>query len=130
MRKTVFMMLLAAVSSSAVAEWVKVGESDTQTATVYVDPATIREAGNTVEMGILFDLKKPEVSFGKPYMSMMRQAEYDCKEAQVRTLSVSFLSGNMGSGEVVSGSSEPGSWLPALAGSVVEKVWRIACGKR
>jgi len=122
-------MLLAVVSSGAVAEWVNVGESDAQTATVYVDADTIRKVGNKVKMSILFDLKTAEASFGSPYMSITRQAEFDCKEAQVRTLSVSFHSGKMGGGKVVSSTSAPGDWLPALSGSVVEKVWRIACGK-
>ena len=129
MRKTIFMMLLAVVSSSAVAEWVNVGESRAQTATIYVDPATIHKDGNKVEMWILFDLKKAEVSFGSPYMSRKRQAEFDCMMGQVRSLSVSFHSDNMGEGNVVNNESDSGDWLPALPGSVVEKVWRIACGK-
>jgi len=124
------MMLLAVVNSSAIAEWVKVGDNDAETATVYIDPATIRKDGSKAKMWRLFDFKRAEASFGDPYRSMMSEADYDCNEKQQRILTVSLRSGNMGEGELVFSTSDPDKWLPVQPESVSETLWQIACGKR
>jgi hypothetical protein len=80
MRKTIFLMLLAVVSSSAAAEWVEVSKSET--VTVYADPATIRKAGDMVKMWTLSDYKTPD----DVHRSRVYQHEYDCKEWQIRLL--------------------------------------------
>ena len=119
-------MLLAILSSSAMAEWLLVGVNE---ATIlYCDPTTIRKAGDRVRMLSLFDLKTARNLDGKPYMSMQMQKEFDCKESQSRTLSVKAYSGNMGKGEVVSNKSSPGEWSPVLPGSAQETEWKVACG--
>jgi hypothetical protein len=48
MRKLILILLLAVLSSSAMAEWIKVGANDNST--IYADPATIRKEGNMVKM--------------------------------------------------------------------------------
>jgi len=129
MRKAILMMLLAVVSGSAVAEWVVVGRTETRT--VYIDPATIRKAGNRVKMWSLDDaLNKVDYVAGvKPFMSTKEQVEYDCKEEQSRTLYIYFHSGNMGGGEVVYVQSDIGEWTPVAPGSIGNTLLRIACGK-
>jgi len=47
MYKVILMMLLAVVSSSAMAEWVEVDTSDDST--YYANPNTIRKSGNKVK---------------------------------------------------------------------------------
>ena len=128
MRKPIATMLLAAVSSSAMAEWVQV--SGTESNTVYADPATIHIAGNTVKMWNLFDLRTARLLDKQPYMSMKRQVEYDCKEERSRLLSFSGHSDNMAGGEVVFSDSDPHNWEPVSPGSGNETLWKIACGKR
>jgi surface-adhesin protein E len=130
MRKNILMMLLIVVSSSAAAEWVKVGRIENVT-TAFADPATIRRNGDMVKMWGLLDFKAPNVLVeNKPYMSMMTQVEYDCKEEQARTLSIYFYSKNMGEGEVVDIASHSGKWVPAPPGSIAESLWKFACGKQ
>ena len=128
MRKAILIMLLAGVSSNAAAEWVEVGSSEKTT--VYVDPATIRRAGNLVKMWNLIDLKTATLTAGsKPYTSQMTQAEFDCKEEQWRRLYFSWHSGNMTRGEIVYSDSNPGTWEPVPPGSATEVLWKFACGK-
>ena len=129
MRKAIWMMLLAVVSSSAAAAWVEVGGN--AIATAYADPATIRKNGNRAKMWDLFDLKTARASReGRSYLSTKQQAEYDCKEEQWRMLYFSWHSGNMGIGETVFSYAEPNNWGPIPPDSWVELLWKFACGKR
>lgn len=124
MRRAILMMLLAVMSSSAMAEWVKVGGGDGDF--VYADPTTIRKNGDNVKMWSLSDYKTPQGR--KSYMSSKTQDEYDCKEEQSRDLAFSMFSGNMGEGETVF--TGPGAlrWVPVAPGSVAKVLWNFACG--
>lgn len=133
MRKAILMMLLAVVSSSAMAEWVVVTRSENGANTVYVDPATIRKAGNKVKMWELFDYKTMQAQVsnrGLPYMSSKSRSEYDCKEEQSRTLASSYHGENMGGGGVIYTDDEPGKWRPVSPESINEALWELACGKQ
>ena len=128
MRKTILIMLLAVVSSSAAADWVYLGGNDT--ITFYADPTTIRKAGNVVKLWNLFDLKTAQLVNGKRYMSTKGQTEYDCKEERTRELYASFHSGNMARGEIVElASNMASSWTPVAPRSISEDLWKFACGK-
>jgi hypothetical protein len=128
----VLLMLLAVVSSNAIAEWVKVTpDTDNNTQISYADPATIRKKGNMVKMWGLIDYKAARIDFtGMTYMSLQEQSEYDCEEDQVRILYFSFHSENMGRGKLLFSNSDPQKWQPAPPGSPADEMWKIACGKR
>jgi hypothetical protein len=129
MRKAVLTMLLAVVSSGAAAEWVVAG--NTETTTIYADPATISKAGDTVKLWVLFDLKTAVASAGiGPFMSSKAQYEYDCKEERMRGLYYTIHAESMAGGEVVGKTYGPTDWLPAARDSVNETLWKMACGKR
>lgn len=129
MCKVILMVLMAIVSSNAVADWVEVGHNEV--ATVYADPTTIRKAGNRVKMWHLIDYKMvqvPEKPF-KPYTSMRGHIEYDCKEEQSKILSTLFDTGKMSEGGTVDIDSEPGQWESFPPRSFNESLWKIACNK-
>ena len=128
MRKAILMMLLAVVSSSAMAEWVEVSGDEGGTFSVYANPATIRWTDHKVKMWDLYDYKTAKELAGKTFMSVESQSEYDCKEKQQRILYTTTHSENMGRGEVVSASIKPHDWEPNRPNSVGEALWRIACG--
>ncbi len=131
MRRAVLMILLAVVSSSAIAEWVAIVSNETKT--TYADPATIRRAGDRAKMWSLIDLKTAETAINgvMPFMSSRAQYEYDCKEEQSRILYLSFHSGNMSAGEIVYRSPDTrDKWSSIPPDSVTETLWKIACGKR
>jgi hypothetical protein len=123
------MLLLAVVSSTAVAEWIVVGANDLSY--TYVDPATILKVGDRVKMWHLVDFNAVQVkATGKPYMSEKLQYEYDCKEEQARMLNSLAQSRNMGGGVVVEGDWHPQKWGPVPADGLVNYLWKYACGKR
>lgn len=126
MGKYILLMLLAVGSNRAIAEWVSVSGSGSTT--VYVDISTFRKDGNKVKMWILQDSKtaKPTTP---PYMSSKEEMEFDCAEEQSRALYRSFHSGNMGAGETVHTSPDPDKWKPVPPESIIEVVWKLACGK-
>src|ERR1035437_761806 len=128
MRKAILTMLLAVVSSSAMAEWVEVFRDET--VTVYADPTTIRKTGNRATMSVLYDYKSVQSSnSSKPYRSSRKQSEYDCKEGQSRILSLTAHSGNMAEVNTVFSLSKPEEWEPVRPSSLAELMWKIACGK-
>ncbi len=121
--------MLSIVSSSAMAEWVEVGESgeETEAITAYADPDTIRKTGNRVKMWALVDYKTDEEEFG--ILSARQKEEYDCKEKKQRILFIAFYSGHMGKDETVEILSEPeSSWQQPLAGGLAEALLEFACG--
>jgi hypothetical protein len=124
----VLALLLCAASGSAMAEWVKVGSSKTDT--LYVDPSTIRWADNTAKMWALNDFKVTQRSNERrPYRSEKVEYEYDCKLAQSRLLYFTSHTESMAAGEVVDFNVVPGDWAGFAPNSGLEEMWKIACGK-
>lgn len=123
-------LLLAVFSGSAAAEWVQVGGNDPLTA--YADPTTIRWAGSLVKMSVLYNFKITKTSpSGKSFMSVKEQDEFDCKDERNRVLDFTMHSGQMGIGDVVLANAEALAWQPVPAGgSVIEPLWKFACGKK
>jgi len=127
MCKALLVTLLAVVSSSAAAEWVRVGSNTT--GTMYADPTTIRRAGGRVKMWNLVDFKTLQTDGGDSYLAKKELDEYDCEEEQWRLLYVSRHSENMGGGQVTYSSSSPIDWRPVPPGSGAAILWKIACGE-
>jgi len=132
MHKAILMILLAIVSSSAMAEWVEVGESEDAEVgvTLYANPTTIRKSGNMVKMWRLTDFKTAEDAAGKQYMSTKRHDEYDCKEERLRIISIVTYSKNMGKGKVVLTTDiKLYDWFSVTPDSLDEIIWKYACRK-
>jgi len=129
MHKAILMMLLAVMSSSAMAKWIEVGSKQDEVRT-YIDPATISKAGNMVKLWTLTDRKTPRTIAGVAHLSMKLQEEYDCKEKQSRGLAISYHSKNMGQGKVVYSDSVTREWEPVGYGSAGEILWKFACKKK
>ncbi len=104
MKKLLVAVMLALVSTGAMAEWTAVSEDEELTH--YVDLATIRKSGDKVKMWLLKDYKTvQEGAAGEKYLSAKVQGGYDCKEEQWRLLAVTLFSeqGIKGSHLVLSG---------------------------
>ena len=128
MRKAILVFLLAVVSSSAMAEWVKVGSNETDT--LYVDPSTLRFSDNTSRMWAMNDFKvTQQLHEREPFKSEKVEYEYDCKLAQSRLLYFTSHTESMAEGEVVDFNVVPGDWAPVSPNSGLEELWKIACGK-
>jgi len=136
MKKLLLTLMLAVVSSSAMAEWVEVAESEAGTFIAYTDPATIQKTDNIVHMWVLIDYKTAQTDASKPYMSKLGIRKYDCKAKQYQADIKTLYSNNMGGGKhvgiigsrpwlPVSQGSRP--WLPVLQGKTTELLWKFAC---
>ena len=128
--KIVAFLLLAAASSNAMAEWVKVvsGKSDT----VYADPSSIRKMKDgKARMWHMLDYNSTQQFGGSaPYRSMKRRTEFDCKKPQYRFLYTLYFSKSMGTGDVIGRESKSSKWesLPLITSA--ENLRKIACGKK
>jgi len=119
MKKLLLTLMLAVVSSSAIAEWVKVGTSDDKTTTIYADPSTIRKSGN---------YSTAQEGGSKPYMSVRIQNEYNCKEETDRQIYATTFSGNMAGGHTINMQGGR-NWEPIAPRTFGETLWKFACGK-
>ena len=128
MYKLIFMMLFAAVSINAMADWVKIGESN-EISSNYADPATIRKDGNMVQMWDMTDFKTAQTFNGVVFMSLKSQSQYDCKEEQIRELSENGYSGSLGAGKSVLGFGIR-EWHPVKHHSTSEALLELACGRK
>jgi len=128
MRKAILVFLLAVMSSSAMAEWVKVGSNETDT--LYVDPSTLRFSDNTSRMWAMNDFKvTQQLHEREPFKSEKVEYEYDCKLAQSRLLYFTSHTESMAGGEVVDFNVVPGEWARVSPNTGLEELWKIACGK-
>lgn len=112
---------------SRAAEWTGVGGTESQN--FYADTASIRKTGSRVKMWSLLDLKEPDTTTGKPYLSMKMHNEFDCAKEQYRFLASSNLSENMGTGDVVYRGGTVAEWKTIPPASGVSALWKVACRK-
>jgi hypothetical protein len=121
------MLMLAVVSSSAMAEWVKVGSNETDT--LYIDPS-IRWEDNTAKMWAMNDFKVPQQRQDRePFKSEKVEYEHDCKLEQSRILYNTSHTESMAAGEVVDFNVVPGDWMRVAPNTGLGEMWKIACGK-
>ena len=127
METAILSLLLAAMSTSAIADWVQVYEGETSDA--YAAPITIRKLGTTVTMWDLIDLKQPEMFDGLSFQSIKSLAEYDCAKVRSRLLAVYHYSLPMGTGTVVLSEPNPSDWEPVMPGTRGVIMWNVVCSK-
>lgn len=122
--------ILLVNSGSAHAEWVAVSAIDKTGVTVYVDPTTSHRKGDRVAMSELIDYETTQTEKGASFLSARLQREYDCAGDLHRTLTLTQLSGNMGTGKVILITSDKQKWEPVDPGSVAKRLWKFACDKK
>ena len=89
----------------------------------------LRKNGSIVKMWSMADYNATQQISSKRYLSTMSQDEYDCKEERTRSLILTWYSGNMGKGDQVYSIHDPQQWEPNPPGSLIEDLWKVACGK-
>jgi hypothetical protein len=129
MKKLLLTLMLAVVSSSAMAEWVEVEISADGNTAIYANPATLQKKDERVKMWTLLDHKIVQGDADFQYMSTKQQFEFECKEVQFRGLQLIGFTNNMGKGNVVFSGNIDDSWRPVSPDSKEEKSWKYACGK-
>jgi len=130
MKKLLLILVLAIMSRSVMAEWVRVNYDSGNSSTTYVNSFTIEKFDRTVKMWSLVDYEKAqERAFLPLYMSINRQNEFNCIEVKMRELYASYHAKNMGEGKVNFSDNTPDSWTVVLPDSIGRELWKYACGK-
>jgi len=122
--RTPTLMLLAVASCGKTDGWFEVGRVGA--GVLYTDSATIVRTGTSATGLALLDFRSPQSTKGAVDG---RQHEYDCSNQQWRILSIAYYSGNMGGGDMISTTVEPGGWMPAAPSSTGITLWDAPCGK-
>jgi surface-adhesin protein E len=130
MKRLVWITLFLLSSGPAYAEWVKVGFSQAEGSSTYVDPGTIRRNGALVKIWYLLDSLQSRTVQQSQYLSQKAQAQIDCAEERMRVLTFTNYSGNMGNGNVVYTNNDESEWTAVAPGTVGEVLWNFACGKK
>ena len=123
--KSLIITLLATFSvSTALADWVRVFESDSHT--LYVDTGTIKNIGN-IRIFLQRDELKTKDDY--PIKSMQGLWEYDCAKAQFRGRSISIYSGSFASGNIIFSSPEVDTapWKDVPIGFGADVVRNFVC---
>jgi hypothetical protein len=127
MKKTFLMLLLAAMSTGAMAEWVRIDGTDKHT--TYTDPSAIRRDGNIVKMWMMIDYRVLQVESLGDFRSRKVLFEYDCAGERYRSNALVFYQEQMGIGKTVFSRENVGRWEPVEPASRAENWFKIACGK-
>ena len=129
MNKLILILILAVVSSNALAEWtlVQTGKESNE----FVDPATIQVSGNLAKMWSLTNISKniKNIKSGEKAFVVKTVHEYDCKEHKSRLLFVAWYNDYMGTGRIERSSERPDAKWKIVTSNIRESSWKIACGK-
>ena len=130
MRKVFFGLTLMFVSTSTVAEWTRISESDRKGGSVlYADQSSLRKAAGRAKMAVLFDYQTLQKAAGAEFLSEKIRREYNCQEKQIRTLAYSLFSLNMEHGDLVRSYNQPQKWEMVKPDSLEEVEWKVACSE-
>ena len=119
-----FLVTILSVPLVAWAEWIPA--SDSNEATTFLDPSSVRYDGVFRKVWTLQNLKQRHKD-GE--LSRRMRDEYDCKQERSRVLSATFHSGPMATGEVLERLIEPGSWLDIVPSSHAAVIFKYLCTK-
>lgn len=108
--------------ASAQAMWVTVTRNET--ATVYVDSASIVQLGTHKRIWVVYDLVSLDV---EGQQSVKSYIEYDCGETKYKTISATSHANRMGNGPVLKSLPVPGDWKPVTQDALSRQLYAFAC---
>ena len=127
MKKTILTLLLAAMSTGAMAEWVRLWGNNVMDA--YVNPDSIRMKGKKVSTQNMYDFKSPSEYLGNEYRSTVNVYEFDCDKERARALESIWYAENKGEGAIVDSWSSPYEWGVVIPATPLHSFMAYACGK-
>jgi hypothetical protein len=129
MKKLLLILVLAFVSSNAIAEWVRLGGGDGTT--FYYMPESIRISGDKTKVWVLYDYKSVKTIDTDRYLSIKAQLQLDCQEEGLKVLYSSFYSENMGVGKVVESAnlSSYNNLRPIMPRTEGQYLWLAVCSR-
>ena len=124
MKKSVLALLLAAISTGAMAEWVFL--EDFFVSKSYYDPSSIVKNGNLPTVWMVDDRQNKLLDA----QSLKTKHEIDCAGKSLRTIVILSYDGHMGTGKMLRETTPLHQWFYIQPGEPMEAVWKAACGKR
>ncbi|WP_370467968.1 surface-adhesin E family protein [Nitrospira sp. KM1] len=109
-------------------EW-KAVSTGTDHTTVYSDPETVLRIKGHVTVWQLLDFQRTQTVGGKPYLSVKLHNEFDCEGKLTRVLEITHFSGNMGSGRVVSTTSDNQQWVRVIPNTLASMALATYCNE-
>lgn len=102
MKKLLFTLLLAAISSHALADW-KLIATDEEKTNFFIDPNSIKKYGSRVIVLELTSYATPQtyIDANKPYLSLKSKVAYDCKNKTQKYLFIKGYEDEMGKSKEV-----------------------------
>lgn len=126
MYRTIFAMLLVAISSSASATWIKT-ESD-NAGSFYEDTSNYQKKGALLKAQYLIDFRVAvPVDKGRTSLSIKYDYEFNCKDRKFRMVAATIYSKNMAEGEILV--IGPGPWKVPESSDNSLSYWTTACKK-
>lgn len=131
MHKVFLTLLLAAMASSAMAEWIEISVNGGMTTFANTN---IKKFGSFVVAWRLYDFPKAHLdSDGESYQSIKSLSEYDCRADRSRLIYVANFARKGGLGSRISSEihlpSINRTWVPVAPRSIDEAAMKIACGQ-
>ena len=132
MKKLFPTLILALISTSAMAEWTVIGDGRDFPVTYYLDFKTINKQGQNVKVWELMNFDTPQEFKGTTwkYLSSRLQIEFDCVKRESRILAFYLYAGNLASNEIVYSAKFPTApWELVPPDSVTKELWNSVCVK-
>jgi|GEM_PF-2890109 len=121
-----FMFMLSVASTSAMAEWIKLGGSEMSS--IYANSSITPAKGNKVITWQIMDFSSAQVASGQKFLSIKSRNEFDCKKKQGAVLQSTLYSGNMGKGYAFNTDTTPSKSSSITPETAEELSWNYACG--
>ncbi len=94
----------------------------------YIDPQSITEEDGRKKVWSALDYKKPQsTGDGQPYQSIHSQIQINCRLKMARVLHLTYYTGPMLTGKVVSRQGMLHEWLDIDPSSPIQKIARRVC---
>lgn len=126
-----FLLMLALVSGTALAEWTEIQKFD-DGMRVFVDQASAQRNGANAQVTHLVRWGEPQIDPGNPpYRSTIVHTTYDCVAKRERYQGSTSYAGTMGDGgKVTEDDDEAEAWYSISESSMEDKLWKIACAAK
>lgn len=118
------MVALMVAATPAYAEWAQVVA--TKRSTFYIDPDTLRKAGNFVRAWTLMDNKFRPVGGAR---SVLARREFDCSNSRYTFRSVTQYAEPMAAGTVIDSTDKISEWFVVVPNTVGDRLLKFVCGK-
>lgn len=115
---------LAFIAAPALAEWERVFENDT--AAYFIDTASVQKNGVLRRVAQVQNLRQRDKD-GE--LSRRALVEYDCRQAENRTLALSMHADAMGEGRKLDAYTDPSSPRKVATGSSGEAILKVVCAR-